>query len=92
MKKLMTLMVALLVLFCGSEDKDGKCKDRGACNNCYKIYDSEGNYINGGTISENSSRIPWDGKDCNGDSVPCGKYRVEYVKNGQRAQQEIAVA
>lgn len=91
MKKLMILIVASLVLFCG-EDENGKCKDRGACNNCYKIYDSQGNYINGGTFSENLSPVYWDGKDCNGDSVPCGKYKIEYTINGMHRGNDLIVA
>lgn len=92
MKKLLILMATSLVLFCGSEDESGKCKDRGACNNCFKIYDSQGNYINGGNISENLSYVYWDGKDCNGDSVPCGKYKVEYVINGRHVENDLVVS
>lgn len=92
MKKLMALMVALLVLFCGEEDENGKCVDRGACNNCFKIYDSQGNYINGIPFPEDLSPVYWDGKDCNGDSVPCGKYKVVYTINGINRENDLIVA
>lgn len=89
MKKIMILMTALLGLFCQGED--GKCEDIGACNNCMKIYDFQGNYINGGPMS-GSSPVYWDGRDYNGDTVPCGKYRVVYVMGGRQMESEIVVS
>jgi len=86
MKKIMILMTALLGLFCQGED--GKCEDIGACNNCMKIYDFQGNYINGGPMS-GSSPVYWDGRDCNGDTVPCGKYRVVYVMGGRQMKVKL---
>lgn len=92
MKKQLTLIAASLFLLCGGEDESGKCKDRGACNNCFKIYDSQGNYINGGSLSESSAYMQWDGKDCNGDSVHCGKYQVKYVVNGRQTEMDFVVS
>ncbi|GEM_PF-6199825 len=83
MKKSFIIMAAALFLFCGGEDESGKCRDPGACNNCFKVYDSLGNYINGGSLLANSSYAQWNGRDCNGDSVPCGRYEIVYVVQGQ---------
>ncbi len=91
MNKTLILMAASLLLFCGSEDESDKYKDRGSCNNCFKIYDSQGNYINGGPITENG-RAQWDRKDCNGDSVPCGKYQAKYVINGRSTAENLIVS
>jgi hypothetical protein len=33
-----------------------------------------------------------DGRDCNGDTVPCGKYRVVYVMGGRQMESEIVVS
>lgn len=47
--------------------------------------------INGGPMS-GSSPVYWDGRDCNGDTVPCGKYRVVYVMGGRQMESEIVVS
>jgi hypothetical protein len=83
---------AMILLFCSpNNDESGNCKDPGSCNNCFRIYDSQGNYVDGGPISEELSQAYWDGRDCNGDSVACGKYKVEYTYQGQHISDEIIV-
>jgi hypothetical protein len=82
---------AMILLFCSPNSKESKCKDPGSCNNCFRIYDSQGNYVDGGPLSEDLSHAYWDGRDCNGDSVACGKYKAEYAYQGQHISDEIIV-
>lgn len=92
MSRLLLAMAAFL-LFMHCTTDDGKCREPGsACDNCIRIYDMDGNYISGGSLSGAGSGAYWDGKDCHGDSVPCGKYRVDMFYQGQYVSNEVVVS
>jgi hypothetical protein len=48
--------------------------------------------VNGGPLADDLSHAVWNGKDCNGDSVACGKYQIEFVYQGQHISEDITVA
>ena len=76
-------LLLLFTLMCvNPSDKNGNCGSPtihscGGSQCVYShIYDAYGNFIN--EAASNMGYVYWDGRDCHGDSVGCGKYRVEH--------------
>ncbi|NLW30154.1 MAG: hypothetical protein GXY77_01710 [Fibrobacter sp.] len=77
-----SLIAVLLCLSCGNPASEGGVCKGPTINSCSgdictyaHIFDADGNFVN--EISASGiGNLQWNGTDCNGDSVPCGKYMV----------------
>lgn len=75
------LITVILCLSCGNPASEGDLCKGPTINSCSgdctyaHIFDADGNFVN--EISASGiGNLQWNGTDCNGDSVPCGKYMV----------------
>ena len=78
MKKYLSLIYFALFLTCNTNGvSTDECKEH-SCSNCYRILDENDNFVAQGSLSSNGTGlgIAWNGTDCNGNKVPCGKYLV----------------
>ncbi len=81
-RSILGLAVALLFSCTPNGNSDGCIEPGTSCSNCYRVYDDEGNFVaeGGATLQD----ISWDGTNCKGNKVPCGKYEVEATIQGYR--------
>ena len=92
------VLTCMVFFFCNNAAQDEACSGPtihgcGGSQCIYSyIYNDQGQFINE-AVSNGVSAIMWNGTDCRGNSVPCGKYRVEHhmVVSGQErtATEEI---
>lgn len=97
-----SLIAILLCLFCKNPASKGDECNGPTINSCSgdictyaHIFDADGNFIN--EISASGvGNVQWNGTDCNGNSVPCGKYvvttHVMYYGNHQTRSNILLVA
>lgn len=91
-RSLLLLTIVLLFAVCGLFD-NGKCKEPDSgCNNCIRIYNSDGDFVAEGDIDPVRGVAYWNGTDCNGDSLPCGKYTSKVVYNGRHFTEETVLS
>lgn len=82
MAKNLSIITFLLTVFfsCGTDPEPSGCIEPSSppcSDNCtyYRVYDADGNYITEG-VATSAGGVYWNGTDCHGVKVPCGKYRV----------------
>ncbi len=79
---LLSAITAAVTIFSCSPNDSSKCKEpASSCNDCFRIYDHEDNFVYQGSFS--GSSILWDGTDCNGNKVSCGTYSIYVSAYGQ---------
>lgn len=81
-------VILLIVSFACNDNPSSDDNRKGTCgspkiNSCsgdpcsyLQIYDTYGNLVNEGS-GQGTGNLYWNGKDCNGDSVPCGNYTAK---------------
>lgn len=89
MKKSILFIAAFMLLSCRPNDNSDGCPEpAGSCNNCYRVYDDKDKFIFEGKYN---GSIAWDGTDCKGNKVGCGKYKFVINYNGRSVSNSILV-
>lgn len=77
------LLFGITLIYCNNSSSDEACSGPtlhgctgSQCVYSY-IYDEQNHFINE-VSSSGMSFVPWNGTDCRGNKVPCGKYRFEH--------------
>ena len=92
LKNAILVIIITVIFFCSGPESKSRCTEpRSApCSDCIyvRIYDSNGNFVSQSTTTL-GGMVYWDGRDCNGDSVPCGAYTAKstVVYNGRSVTQ-----